>query len=118
MPVIELLNLPQEQSEKVLAQLDNKLVNTVLWVKELKVTDFKEVTCHFVSDLRKITNSKITVRISGLYEKPERTEKVLKRLGLNVCNTIQKFYPSMAVDCEVSTLHHTIALWVCVEAQK
>lgn len=115
MPTLKFFNLPQDETEEKLKELEKKLIATVTWINELGITDPKEVTCHFVSDLRTNLTNKITVEISGLYEKPKRTEKVLERLGLNVCKTIKKLYPEKAVDCQVSTLHYTIATWVCLE---
>lgn len=112
MPVIKVWCLPADQSEEKLNDLHQSIVSAVISIPELGLKDENDMTCLFVPDLMSYgLGEEIIVEISGLFEKPERTDEVRQRLAENVGSNVKKLYPDAKVECFVSSFNPINGFW-------
>ena len=112
MPVIKVWCLPPSDEQK-LNQLHQAIVRAVASIPELNVTNEKDITCLFPSDLMQYgLGTEIIVEISGLYKKPERTDEVRAQLAERVGQAVQQEYPDTElVECFVYSFEPSQGFW-------
>ena len=73
----------------------------------------KDITCLFPSDMMKYgLGTEIVVEITGLYEKPDRTEKVRQRLAERIGKAVQGQFPNTElVECFVYQFNPAQGHW-------
>ena len=112
MPVIKVWCLPEDLNEDKLQVLFWDIVAAVTGVEELGLKDEKDMTILFPPDrMRWGLGEDIIVEISGLFEKPERTEEVRNRLAQRVGKLIKGHFPSAYVECLVQTFNPISGFW-------
>ena len=83
-PVVKIYCLPKGVDENELQEIYETVKKTIVDVKELKITP-GQVTVLFIPDLMELgLGDEIIVEIGKLYDKPERTQKVLNQLAEKV----------------------------------
>ncbi|HPT08545.1 MAG TPA: hypothetical protein PLE28_02525 [bacterium] len=113
MPIIKVWCLPAGQTEECLNRLHKAIVKAVVSITELGLKNENEMTCLFVPDLMSYgLGDEIIVEISGLYDKPERTEEVRQDLAKSVGSSVKELYPQAKVECFVSTFKPEQGFWV------
>ena len=111
MPVIKVWCLPK-QTEKELSVLHQEIVKAVTSVPELKLKDENDMTCLFPPDLMSYgLGTEIIVEISGLVEKPERTQEVRQQLAKNVGEAVKSLFPNAMVECFITSLKPEQGFW-------
>lgn len=106
MPVIKVWCLPSMEEERLNA-LHQAVVRGVCGVSELGLKDENDMTTLFPSDLMKFgLGTDIIVEITGLDDKPERTQEVRNRLAHNVGGAVREFFPEAKVECFVHPFNH------------
>lgn len=113
MPIIKTWCLPPNQTEQDLNRLHKAIVSAVVGIPELGLHDENDITCLFPSDLMAYgLGDEIIVEISGLFEKPERTEEVLQYLAKKVGTAVQDLYPGTnKVECLVYSFNPKQGFW-------
>lgn len=113
MPIIKIWCLPPKQTEQDLNNLHQAIVAAVVSVSELGLKDETEMTCLFVPDLMVYgLGDEIIVEITGLFEKPERTEEVLQQLAKNVGQAVKELYPETnKIECLVYSFNPKQGFW-------
>ncbi|NCD01010.1 hypothetical protein EOL94_02875 [bacterium] len=82
-------------------------------IAELGLKNENEMTCLFVPDLMSYgLGEEVIVEIGGLYDKPERTEKVRQNLAESVGRSVKDLYPKARVECFVLTFNPKQGFWV------
>ncbi len=119
MPVIKVYCLPPGQTEADLNRLHQGIVGAVTSVSELGLHSEDDMTCLFIPDLMKYgLGEEIIVEISGLFEKPERTQDVRRRLIKNVGEVVKELYPKADVECFLTTVNPSQEFWTSVKGDK
>lgn len=99
MPIVKVHCLPDGLSEGGLRGLYEKLVLSVLSVKELGLTERHQMTVLFPPDRMLFgLGEEIIVEIVGLYAKPERTKQVQDKLARAVGDVIKTGFPKANVE--------------------
>jgi len=103
MPVIKVWCLP-DIGESRLNVLHQELVRAVTSVSELGVKTENDMTCLFPSDMMKYgLGTEIIIEVTGLYEKPERTEAVRQRLAEALVGAVWGQFPETdLIECFVN----------------
>lgn len=103
MPVIKIWCLP-EVGEPKLNRLHQALVQAVKNIPEIGVTDEKDMTCLFPSDMMKYSlGTEIIIEVTGLYERPERTIEVRNRLAEELVGAVQGQFPDTdLIECFIN----------------
>src|SRR3990167_8329498 len=112
MPVIKVWCLP-DVGEKRLNVLHQEIVRAVKDIEDIGVKSEKDITCLFPSDMMKYgLGTEIIVEVTGLYEKPERTEKVRQRLAERIGKAVQGQFPNTElVECFVYQFNPAQGHW-------
>jgi hypothetical protein len=55
--------------------------------------------------------SEVIVEISGLFEKPERTSKVIDRLAAAVGTVVSEKFPDAKIECLVYSFNPACGFW-------
>ena len=111
MPVIKVWCLPKETEENLRA-LHKTIVAAVVDVSELGLKDENDMTVLFPPDMMTYgLGQEVIIEISGLYEKPERTDEVLNRLAANVGASFKWLYPKAKIECFVATCDPRRGFW-------
>lgn len=101
MLVIKVWCLPKSNEIK-LNQIFEDIVKAVESVPELDLNGKDSMTVLFPPDMMSFgLGTEIIIEVTGLFEKPERTEEVRNRLAEHLGKTIIKHFPSSMVDCFV-----------------
>jgi len=112
MPIIKVWCLPENVEEDALQRLFWDIVPAVVGVRELGLSDEKDMTILFPPDrMRWGLGVDIIIEISGLWEKIERTEEVKKRLAKGVGEVVKKHFPNSYVECLVQTFDPKSGFW-------
>lgn len=99
MPVIKLWCLPK-CSERKLNQVFEAVVAAVVSVRELGLQDKHSMTILFPPDMMKFgLGTEIIIEVSGLFDKPERTDEVRQRLAEKLGRTVKDLFPKAMVEC-------------------
>lgn len=116
MPVIKVWCLPLDQSESDLNQLHRTIVKAVTAIEELGLRDENDMTCLFPPDRMSYgLGEEIIIEISGLFEQPERTVEVRRRLAASVGTAVKKLYPDAKIECFVASFNPAQGFWVSAE---
>jgi phenylpyruvate tautomerase PptA (4-oxalocrotonate tautomerase family) len=111
MPVIKVWCLPP-QTEAELNELHRHIVAAVVSVEELGLKDQNDMTCLFQPDMMHYgLGEEIIVEITGLFEKPERTEEVQRKLATRVGRVIDALFPKTLVECFVYSFAPSQGFW-------
>lgn len=117
MPIIKVWCLPSGQKEDDLNRLHQAIVKAVTSVNELGLKDQNDMTCLFPPDLMKYgLGEEIIVEIGGLFQKPERDQKVRYQLAENVGKAVSKLYPKAKTECFVETIDPSDGFWTSAES--
>ena len=102
-----------KSTEEQLNELHQSIVQAVSSVEELGLRGEKDITCLFPTDMMAYgLGSGIIVEVTGLFEKPERTLEVRKRLAANLGNAVSERYPKAKVECLIPKFNQEIeAFW-------
>jgi len=112
MPVIKVWCLPVELHKKDFNELHQAIVGAVVSVPELGLRDQNDMTCLFPPDRMAYgLGEEIIVEISGLFEKPERTDEVRQRLAGRVGTAVSKLFPGAKVECFVQVHKPSQGFW-------
>ena len=112
MPIIKVWCLPDNQSEEDLRKLHKTIVAAVVGVRELELNDQNDMTCLFPADLMKYgLGEEIIIEVTGLFERPERTDKVRQRLAMRLGKAVLTIYPKAKVECLVETFNPQRGFW-------
>lgn len=103
MPVIKVWCLPNI-GESRLNVLHQELVRAVKNVPVLGVTSEKDITCLFPADMMQYgLGTEIIIEVTGLYEKPERTEEVRRHLARELVDAVRGQFPDTdLIECFVN----------------
>lgn len=113
MPIIKVWCLPQLE-EVELNGLHKDIVGAVTSVHEFGFKDENDMTCLFPSDMMKYgLGSEIIVEISGLFEKPERTPRVIELLAFRVGLAVAQHFPKAKIECLVYSFNPDHRFWSC-----
>jgi hypothetical protein len=111
MPIIKVWCLPK-QTEDELNHLHKSIVEAVVSITELGLKDKNQMTCLFVPDLMSYgLGQEIVIEIGGLYEKPERTDEVKRRLAESVGKNVKNIYQNARVECFVTSFDPKRGFW-------
>jgi phenylpyruvate tautomerase PptA (4-oxalocrotonate tautomerase family) len=112
MPVIKVWCLPKSEEEK-LNQLHQSIVQAVVSVEELGVKSEKDITCLFPTDMMEYgLGTEIIVEVTGLYEKPDRTDEVRQRLAERIGQAVQEQFPgTKLIECFVYPFKPSQGVW-------
>ncbi len=111
MPVIKVWCLPS-LNESELNQVFEDLVKAVEGVPELGLKGKDSITVLFPPDMMRFgLGTEIIIEVTGLFEKPERTEEVRNRLAEYLGKTIIKHFPSSMVECFVFPFNVKQGFW-------
>ena len=112
MPVIKVWCLPESEEAK-LNELHQGIVRAVASVPEIGVSDEKDITCLFPTDMMKYgLGTEIIVEVTGLFDKFERTEEVRKQLARRIGEAVHSQYPDTElVECFVFPFHLGQGFW-------
>ncbi len=112
MPVIKVWCLPVVDEQKI-KELNQYIVRTVIGIGELGVKDEKDITCLFPLDMMKhSTGSAIVIEVTGLFEKPERTDEVRQRLAEQLGAVVESLFPATwLVECFVYPFNPSQGFW-------
>lgn len=112
MPIIKVWCLPAGQTEEDLNRLHKAIVKAVVSVSELGLTNENEMTCLFVPDLMAYgLGEEIIIEVTGLYDKPERTESVKQHLAEVIGKSVKALYSKAKVECFISTFDPRQGFW-------
>jgi len=112
MPIIKVWCLPANQTEENLRALHSAIVAAVIEVNELGLKDQNDMTCLFPPDLMKYgLGEEIIIEVTGLFDRPERTDEVRQRLARNVGEAVHLLYPEAKVECLVATINPVKGFW-------
>jgi len=118
MPVIKVWCLPSGQTKDDLNRLHKAIVAAVVSIRELGLQSENDMTCLFPPDLMKYgLGEEIIVEISGLFQKPERTQDVRQRLARNVGGVVKAFYHNAKIECFVATIDPLDGFWASAESE-
>jgi len=94
-------------SEVGLRELHRGIVAAVESVPELGITGEKEITCLFPSDMMAYgLGTEIIIEVTGLYEKPERTQDVRDRLAQALIEAVRALQPDAELlECFVQSFN-------------
>lgn len=111
MPVIKVWCLPK-MTERRLRKLHKEIVTAVVGVEELGLKNETEMTCLFPSDMMSYgLGEEVIVEVTGLFEKPERTEEVRNRLAIALGTTVKMVLPKALVECFVHPFNPKQGFW-------
>jgi hypothetical protein len=112
MPVIKVWCLPDIDEPKLNA-LHKSIVRAVVSVEELGIKDENDITCLFPPDMMKYgLGSEIVVEVTGLFAKPERTDKVRQRLAEQLGQAVKELFPeTQLVECFVYPFSPAQGFW-------
>lgn len=104
MPVIIVYGVPEGTNEDSLKTLSEKFVDIIENIEELGLKD-GEVSVFFPTDRMKWgLGEEIIIMIEGLFERPERTTEVKKRLARALTEeTVRRFPAASLVECFVKS---------------
>ncbi|MCA9354569.1 MAG: hypothetical protein KC877_03565 [Candidatus Kaiserbacteria bacterium] len=110
--MIKVWCLPESEEAK-LNELHQGIVRAVASVPEIGVSDEKDITCLFPTDMMKYgLGTEIIVEVTGLYDKPERTEEVRNQLAARIGEAVHSQYPDTElVECFVSPFNPAQGFW-------
>jgi hypothetical protein len=111
MPVIKLWCLPK-CSERKLNKVFEAVVAAVVSVRELGLKDKQSMTVLFPPDMMKFgLGTEIIIEVTGLFDKPERTDEVRQRLAEKLGKTIRELFPNAMVECFVYPFKPDQGFW-------
>lgn len=112
MPVIKLWCLPKTEEEN-LNRIHQSIVRAVASIEEIGVSDEKDITCLFVPDMMQYgLGTEIIVEVTGLFEKPERTDEVRQRLAAALGDVIRDYFPNADLaECFVYPFERKQGYW-------
>lgn len=118
MPIIKVWCLPANQSEEDLRKLHKTIVAAVIGVSELGLKDQNDMTCLFPPDLMKYgLGEEIIIEVTGLFDKPERTDEVRQKLAKSIGEGVQALYPDAKIECSVEVMNPTKGFWTSARFQ-
>ncbi len=102
MPIIKVWCLPQIEEEK-LNSLHKALVRAVSSVEVLGVNNENDMTCLFPTDMMKYgLGTEIIIEVVGIYDKPDRTDEVRKKLAEYLVVAVREQFPDTGlIECFV-----------------
>jgi hypothetical protein len=113
MPVIKIWCLPANQKEEELRKLHKDIVASVISIRELGLNNENDMTVLFPSDMMSYgLGSEIVIEVSGLLEKPERTQEVRQRLAQGLGEGTKALYPDAKIECFVQSFNPAQGFWV------
>lgn len=116
MPIIKIWCLPANQTEDDLNKLHMAIVDAVIGVSELGLKDQQDMTCLFPPDLMKYgLGEEIIIEVTGLFNKPERTDEVRQRLAMNLGEAVHALYPNAKVECTVEIIDPKKGFWTSAQ---
>ena len=111
MPVITVSCLPK-CSQRMLKKTFDAIVQAVEGIPELGLHGEKSMTVLFPPDSMKYgLGTEIIIQVTGLFVKPERTEKVRNRLAECLGKTIKGLFPKAMVECFVFPFDPRQGFW-------
>lgn len=112
MPVIKVWCLPKTE-EVELNLLHQSIVCAVINIEEIGVKDEKDITCLFPPDMMSYgLGSEIIVEVTGLNERPERTEIVRQRLAESIGQAVKnQFSETDLVECFIFPFNPFQGFW-------
>lgn len=111
MPVIKVWCLPEMEEDK-LRQIHKDIVQAVVSVKELGLNGERDMTCLFPKDMMEYgLGEEIIVEVTGLFERPERTEEVRSRLAECLGKVLKQHFPKAMVECFVFPFDPKQGFW-------
>src|SRR3989338_8158119 len=111
MPVIKASCLPA-QSEDDLRKLHKTIVGVVTGVTELGLKSEKGMTVLFPPDMMRYgLGEEVIIEVTGLFEKPERTNEVRQTLAHNLGTAIHELFPDAMEECFVYSFNSAQGLW-------
>jgi hypothetical protein len=70
------------------------------------------MTCLFPPDLMKYgLGEEIIIEVTGLFDKPERTDEVRQRLAKSLGENVHVLYPRAKVECTVEVINPAKGFW-------
>ena len=109
MPVIEIWGLPDFLSinieEELLKEVRNDVLNAVSGFKVLGITKGQIKVFFPPERTRREPGTEIVIWVKGIFEKPERTCRVLNRLANVVSAAVWKHFPQSMVECFVESFN-------------
>ncbi len=113
MPIVKVWCLPR-QTEEQLNELHQDIVKAAVGVPELGIKGEQHMTCLFPSDMMKYgLGSEIIVEIFGLFEKPERTPRVIDLFAFRIGLAVAKRFPKAKIECLVYPFNPDHRFWTC-----
>lgn len=104
MCVIKVWCLPHDLPQERYRELHRAVVGAVVSVKELGLKDESDMVTLFPADLMIYgLGTEIVIEVTELWEKPERTEEVRKRLTEGLVLAVKALFPDAAVMSYVSS---------------
>lgn len=112
MPVIKVWCLPAS-GESMLRELHQSIVRAVASVEEFGVKNEMDITCLFPPDMMQYgLGSEVIVEVTGLFEKPERTDEVRQRLAESIGKAVREQFPRIElVECFVYPFRPAQGYW-------
>lgn len=117
MPIIKVFGLPERMEEKDIVSLWEEIRSTVASVEELRITE-EQVTVYFPSDrLKTGLGEEVTIEVTGLFEKSERTPAVRRQLAEKLGRVVKKVFPLTLVECFVKPFDPRKGFWTSESEQ-
>ncbi len=111
MPIITVSGLPIQAGKVGLYELRENLIHATVCVRELTLGE-KDVTVRFLCDLLpNVPGTDIIIEVTGLFEKPERTEEVRGRLAGSLGRQVHIAYPDTKVECLIHPFSREQGFW-------
>ncbi|MDD5547899.1 MAG: hypothetical protein PHN74_03365 [Candidatus Pacebacteria bacterium] len=106
MPIVFVYGVPSNEEPRALKNLLGDIQETVAGVQELRLKK-EDVIVFFPKDLvEEGLGEEIIIFVKGLYEKPERTDGVLKNLAKVLGKKVKEFhYPNSLVEVLVESMN-------------
>ncbi len=105
MPVLLVYGIPDDVEKTKIEDFWEAIRNSVVAIKELEIAKDR-VSVFFPPDrLEEGLGEEIIIFVEGLFQRPERTKDVRKRLAETVARTAKNFFPETnMVECFVRPL--------------
>jgi len=115
-PIIKVWCLPANQTEEKLQKLHKTIVGAVVSVSKLGLKDQNDMTCLFPPDLMKYgLGEEIIIEVTGLFEKPNRTNEVFRELAKKLGESVHELYPYARVECFIQSFNPMQGFWTSAE---
>lgn len=111
MPVIKVWCLPKSTEDK-LKQVFSSIVGSIESIPELGLKGQRSMTVLFPTDMMEYgLGTDIIIEVTGLLEKPERTEEVRNRLAECLGKSVKEHFPKAKVECFVFPFNPNQGFW-------